>query len=412
MKDKKFLWAFLIFALMFAWFPGQAACASRMPDAKLRELVSASVRDARTGLGYPGNQNIALGEFYKWYVDSGLSNVLLNNAGDPFSSHGALNALEFEREVIEFFAPLYGFDVKEVWGIVTMSGTDGNNHGIYFGYKLLKGRTNLEPVLYVSKESHYSNMRLADVQNIEVRLIDCDKMGRMLPSAFRKALDPKRPALVVYSIGTTFKGAVDDQEAINAILDEVRPAAVYRHVDAALFGGFLPYTAYKDLVNSGKLHFDSIAISGHKFFGMDEPCGIFLTTKATLAKQNPFNITYLNGSMPMINCSRSALNPLKFYWIINKVGISGFTAQAGKILNVANYLKERLDAIGWPAWKGDCSNTVFFKRPSQRIMDKYNLAPEHDERFGGNLAHIVVMQHVDEKVIDAFIKDMLADMGK
>lgn len=49
---------------------------------------------------------------------------------------------------------------------------------------------------------------------------------------------------------------------------------------------------------------NSIAISGHKFFGMDEPAGLFLTTMEVKENQNPFNITYLNGSMPMINCSR------------------------------------------------------------------------------------------------------------
>ena len=42
-------------------------------------------------------------------------------------------AVWFEREVIESFAPLYGFDLDNLWGLVTMSGTDGNNHGLYFG---------------------------------------------------------------------------------------------------------------------------------------------------------------------------------------------------------------------------------------------------------------------------------------
>ena len=49
--------------------------------------------------------------------------------------------MDFEREVIEFFAPLYGFDLDDLWGIVTFSGTDGNNHGIYFGSKYLEKKT-------------------------------------------------------------------------------------------------------------------------------------------------------------------------------------------------------------------------------------------------------------------------------
>lgn len=103
--------------------------------------------------------------------------------------------------------------------------------------------TGMEPILYVSKESHYSNMRLADLQNMEVRLIDADSMGRMLPEAL---------------------------------------------------------------------------------------------------------------------ASRSALSPMKFWWIINEVGTEGFTRQAERMLSMARYLKDRLDLIGWPAWLGETSNTVFY----------------------------------------------------
>lgn len=78
-------------------------------------------------------------DFYQWYIDSGACSTMVNNAGDPFHPHGEIiNALSFEREFIEFFGPLYGFDKNNLWGLVTFSGTDGNNHGIYFGAKYLE----------------------------------------------------------------------------------------------------------------------------------------------------------------------------------------------------------------------------------------------------------------------------------
>ena len=64
---------------------------------------------------------------------------MANNVGDPFDPHGHyvnMNTVEFEREVIERLAPLYGFDKDNLWGIVTFSGTDGNNHGIIFRRKI------------------------------------------------------------------------------------------------------------------------------------------------------------------------------------------------------------------------------------------------------------------------------------
>ncbi|MDO4537994.1 MAG: aminotransferase class V-fold PLP-dependent enzyme [Coriobacteriales bacterium] len=363
-------------------------------------------------LGYPVNEDLQLQEFYDWYRASGLDKVMLNNAGDPNDSsstdHGALAV---EGEVIKFFAPLYGFSANNVWGLVTASGTDGNNHGIYFGRNYLVSKTQLEPILYVSTESHYSNMRLAELQQMETKLIPTDEMGRMNPDELKKALDPTRPALVVYSMGTTFKGGVDDQAALNKIIDEANLPAVYRHVDAALFGGYLPFSEYKDLVNKQVCGFDSIAISGHKFFGIDEPCGLFFTTKDVMDQQNPNEVSYLNGSMPMINCSRSATNPLKFYWLIKTKGVEGFTQQTTSMLENTTYLKSKLDEIGWPAWVS-CkeSNTVFFKRPSDATMKKYSLAPDKDDRFGGDLAHVTVMQNASRDLIDKLIADLQAEL--
>ena len=183
-------------------------------------------------------------------------------------------------------------------------------------------------------------------------------------------------------MGTTFKGGIDDQNALNEILSKYPEVEVYRHVDAALFGGFLPYTEYSDAVDRRVQPFDSIAISGHKFFGMDEPAGLFLTTMEVKDNQNPYDITYLNGNMPMINCSRSAIAPLKFWWIIQRVGLDGFTEQATGMLERAEWLKGELDKLGWEAWLEPMSNTVYFRRPPLEIAEKYMLAPDHDDRLG------------------------------
>ncbi len=356
--------------------------------------------------GYPSNQKSPLISFYRWYVGSGLNLMLLNNCGDPFTKEKHRNTLDFEREVIEQLGPLYGFEPGHLWGIVTFSGTDGNNHGIYFGAKYLESKTHKKPVLYVSDAAHYSNKRLVDLQNLDMKLIPSDEYGRMIPEELEKLLVPDRPALVVYAIGTTFKGAVDDQDALNAVLAKYPDMAVYRHLDSALFGGYLPYTMYRDTVDRRVHPFDSIAISGHKFFGMDEPSGIFITTMEVKNQQNPYNVPYLNGNMPMINCSRSAVSPMKLWWILKHTSRESFEAQANAMLEQAVWLKDELDRIGWPAWLEPMSNTVYFKYPTKEMVEEYHLAPDYDERLGGDLCHIVVMQHVTKERMQAFIDDL------
>jgi hypothetical protein len=52
----------------------------------------------------------------------------------------------------------------------------------------------------------------------------------------------------------------------------------------------------------------------------------------------------------------------------------------------------------------------FFKRPTPEICRKYNLALGYDDQFGGELAHVVVMQHVTKAKIDGFIKALEQEM--
>ena len=374
-------------------------------EARLDEIAEKCFTHKSKDFGYPVNQSSQLKGFYRWLMGSGLNLTMVNNAGDPFGGSHPLraNTLDLEKEVIEYFGPLYGFDPENLWGIVTFSGTDGNNHGIYFGTKFLEKKTQKRPVLYVSDAAHYSSKRLGDLQNLEIKVIPADVHGCMIPEELEKALIPEKPALIVYAMGTTFKGGIDNQEKLNAVLAKYPQMEVYRHIDAALFGGYIPHSRYKDILNRKLQPFDSIAISGHKFFGMDEPSGIFLTTRTVRDNQNPYSVSYLNATMPMINCSRSAVSPVKFWWIINHTTKGQFAEQANQILDRAQWLKDEFDKIGWPAWLEPMSNTVYFKRPSEEIVDLYNLAPDYDERIGGDLSHIVVMQHVTKERLQEFL---------
>ena len=376
-------------------------------EARLDQFAGDIVVRKSHDLGYPVNQKSKLVGFYKWLSGSGINLAMVNNAGDPFNIHGTHpNSLAFEREVIEYFGPLYGFDLNDLWGIVTFSGTDGNNHGLYFGAKYLERKTQMKPIVYVSDSAHYSTRRLADLQNLDLRLIPSDVHGSMIPEELEKALEPERPALIVFAMGTTFKGAVDDQDRLNAVLDKYPSMAVYRHIDAALFGGYIPHSEFKDVLDRNIHPFDSIAISGHKYFGMDEPAGIFLTTAEIKNNQNPYSVSYLNGSMPMINCSRSAMSPLKLWWIIKHTSEESFVRQTERMLETAKWLKSEFDRLGIPAWLEPMSNTVYFKRPAQEICKKYDLAPDHDERLGGDLSHIVVMQHVSREHLAPFLDEL------
>lgn len=375
---------------------------------KLIDLVKRCYERVDHNIGYPVCQYPNISGFGEWYAKTGLCDISVNNVGNPFDDEQLiLNATLIEREVIETFAPLYDIPEGEEWGFVTNSCTDANMHGIYFGAKKLQNETGMLPIVYISKEAHYSSSRICDVQNLETRMIDYDHLGRMDPESFRKNFVKDRPALIVFAIGSTFMGATDDMVEIGKVLDELKPIGVYKHLDAALFGGYFPFTEYKDLVSMKKQDYDSIAISGHKFFGVDEPSGIFLSRKDILAAQRTMVVPYLKNDMPLISCSRSAIAPLKFYWILKHVGFDTLAKQAKEMLDNTDYMQKKLDEVNYPAWHMPYSNTVFFKRPPEWICRKYGLANGYLTEYGGELSHVVVMQHVKKNIIDEFVSDLM-----
>ncbi len=382
-----------------------------LPEQKLVDLIKKIYSRVDTNIGYPVCQYPNIAGFGEWYAKTGLCDIAINNVGNPFDDEQfILNSTAIEKEVIESFAPLYGVPKGKEWGFVTNSGTDGNMHGIYFGAKKLQKETGMLPIVYISKEAHYSASRICDVQNLETRMIDFDKNGSMDVEDLRKNLVPSRPALIVVAIGSTFMGAVDNLQEINKVLEEVKPVGVYKHVDGALIGGYLPFTKYKDLVNMEKQGFDSIAISGHKFFGVDEPSGLFISTKEVIEAQTAAKVEYLNNDMPLISCSRNGLTPLKFYWIMKYVGFDNLKKEAEALLENTEYLQKRFDELNYPAWHMKYSNTVFFKRPAEWIRKKYALANGFIPFYGGELSHIVVMQHVKKNIIDEFIDDLIKSL--
>lgn len=377
--------------------------------ARLTQVADALVKRSKQQMGYPFDQEVNLKAFYEYLVKTGLCDVTLINVGDPYKTEwDMLNSDEFERAAIDFFAESFHFENTH-WGVLTNGGTDGNMHGIYFGRKALAAKSPLPPILYVSEEAHYSVKKMGDIQNLETRIIPAAPAGQMLTEELRKQLDPKRPALIAIAIGGTFKGAIDDQRAIARVIEEVKPVACYRHLDVALFGGYLPYLeeeSARHIVDVQQMGFDSLALSGHKFVGLNEPAGIFICRKSVLDSLNSTPVPYLNGVIPTINCSRSGFDALKLYWKIATTGREGFQAQARHIMRMTAMLKDELSKHGVKPLVNPWSNTVCMPRPSDRVIHKYCMACNECRHYG-KLAHVVVMQYFTPELIQQLVKDVI-----
>ena len=279
-------------------------------ETRLAELLKEIKDGDQWQVGYPGNQKFDYSPLIPF-----LSHCL-NNIGDPFhQTHYRGNTHQFEREVILHFAQLTGLDPDDAWGYVTSGGTEGNMYGLYLAREL-----HPEGMLYFSEEAHYSILKIARVLNMPHTTVKRRTDGEIDYDDLRDMLTVhrERPAIILATIGTTMRGAVDDIPAILQIIDELDIGEHYIHADAALSGMILPYV--DDPQPFGfDAGIDSISISGHKLIGAPLPCGIVLTRKhlvETLGRAVELvgvNDTTLSGS-------RNGLTPLMLWYAINRHG--------------------------------------------------------------------------------------------
>jgi glutamate/tyrosine decarboxylase-like PLP-dependent enzyme len=379
-------------------------------------------------LGYPINMNTPPEDFFAWrqqLINAGIDTFAYNNVGNPFKdSPIPFNTHDFEQELILRFGKLYGFPPGNTWGFLSHSGTDSNMHGMYMGRTILKGRTGMLPKVYFTKEAHYSVQILRDLLGLEAVYVGTLADGGMDPDDLRQKLAaaPSHPALVTATLGTTFKGAIDQ---LDPIQEALKGHPSYLHLDAALFGGYLPFTAhtgetsYQSKSNPALARYDSIAVSCHKFFGFPSPAGLFITSKSHFDEFNRFfrqihNPEYIHHVPGTITCSRDAVKPAEFYFYSTPSAMAKLTEDAQSMQQNTTYLIDQMQArfSHWhPTRVNNLSNTIFFRKPSDRIVKKYSLATMHLEinQVKQDYAHVVVMPHVKREVLAEFLSDLEKD---
>ena len=381
-------------------------------------------------LGYPVNMNFPPAAFFDWRKKlnaAGLNQFNFNNVGNPFKhSHFSFNTHNFEKELIERFGTIYGFKRNQVWGFLSNSGTDSNMHGIYIGRTLLKSRTGVMPKIYFTREAHYSIQILSNLMNLEQVVVDTEADGSMDLNdlEYKLKANPDHPALVIATIGTTFKGAIDPIDDIQSKLSKHAGCDYYLHLDAALFGGYLPHTPFaEELLHTRSpglsVRYHSIAVSCHKFFGLPAPAGLFITTRSIFEAfemqfekiHDPQYLLQLPGT---ITCSRDPVKPAEFHFFSSKKDFSRQAADARKMLNNTHYLLGEMNTHYSnlePVRANNRSTIIYFRKPSDKIVQRYTLATMEIERNGQPVphAHIVVMPHAETKILDRFLED-LAEM--
>ncbi|WP_320775845.1 pyridoxal-dependent decarboxylase [Streptomyces sp. CRN 30] len=366
--------------------------------APVRALVTRMHRQKPYELGFPTNLAFDLS-------DAGiLLSTLTNNAGDPAHSDTAdISTKPMERAVIAWFTELAGGDPDGTYGYVTGSGSEGILFGLHTGRRRLP-----RAPLYASAEAHYSVRKAAGLLRMELVEVACRADGGMDPDALyaacrtrrrRDALTGRRPrgAVVVATVGTTMRGAVDDLPALRAASAPAGP--VHVHSDAALGGLLAAFSPARPAWGLGQ-GADSLSVSGHKLVGCPVPCGVVLTPDRYVS---PVPVgAYLGTDDHTLGCSRSGLAAALLWMRLRRLGTSGVRDLVHRCRRTAVYARTALERAGARPERLPEAIAVTFDRPPRDVVDRWHLATQ------GDRAHLVAMPHVTPEAVDALCRDLTA----
>lgn len=379
----------------------------------------------------PHGQRIIPREILGIKPDS-IADSYTNNVGWPQDKIDTfcLDSRELELDIVRMLGRFYGCPDGFLRGFVTTGGTEGNFTGLWWNRDWLQSATGAPPILLTSDQTHYSVSKAAQQLAIEGRLIkstrngdiDCNELSRMLDSIAEK--EPDRPILMQCNLGTTQTGALDNLHSIHSLLvtkvrDRGQKFAI--HVDAALLGACLPVRRpFGDVDYFRDLQVNTMAISGHKFFGSCCICGLCLTTAPFLdecSRLRKTNVEYLTGLHDMTpSGSRSGFSTLSLhntlcglYLHTDAHRLKMLVAQCYR--NVTYFVRQLVVLIGVDAViHPPHSLTVCFPRPSNALMKQYQLMPVNLPHTTQPLAGVCVLVNVDRKKIDQFLGDYRRDM--
>jgi len=355
----------------------------------MENSLETKLKDAlNTYLGYPCNSAYDYGEVIRFL------NIHINNVGDPFlSSTYRANTKEVERDVLWWFADLWGIKKDNMWGCITNGGTESSLQALYIARESAGDKPH---ILLTSKDSHYSIFKIAKMLRLNLVIVESQENGEMnyldFDAKLRDNLD--KYIIVNLNMGTTMKGATDSNtEVFRIIKKHKKEKEYYLHADAALSGFFLPFLE-RDLFF--KAHINSMSISLHKFLGLPYPAGIFMMERRFLQFVT-HNVEYIGTSDATVSGSRNGHTPILIKHIIDKKGYDEFKKDVEGCIEMAEYAVEQIPG----AWRNHNSITVVIPRPNDDIIQKWQLATEKD------ISHLVIMPHVNKEKLDAFLEDLI-----
>jgi tyrosine decarboxylase / aspartate 1-decarboxylase len=337
---------------------------------------------------------------YKMFLES--------NLGDPGLFKGTK---AMEGEVINLLGDLLG--KQDIHGHIITGGTEANIMAMRAARNSAKQENPRikDPEIIVPKSAHFSFKKAADMLCLNIIEAELDSDYKVDINSIEEMLSENTVAVVAVA-GTTELGKVDPVEDISNICLENN---IYLHVDAAFGGYSIPF-----LTEMGyefpKFDFElqgvcSITIDPHKMGLAPIPTGGILFREKKYLDAMSIETPYLTeDTQSTIVGTRTGASTAATWALIKYLGRDGYKKVSNQCMEITKLLYEGIIESGFEVVTEPQLNIVAFKSKSISVDELAkkleNLGWAVSKSSYPRAIRVIVMPHIKEKHVKAFIEDL------
>ncbi|GAA5858625.1 hypothetical protein JCM8547_001396 [Rhodosporidiobolus lusitaniae] len=389
-----------------------------------------------------GNPHLNLASFVTTYMEDEAEKLMVDNLSKNFIDVEEYPAMgEIETRCVNMISRLFNAPLddenKEPVGVSTVGSSEACMLSVLAAKRKWKNRRIAEgkpydkPNIVMSAAVQVVWEKAARYFEVEEKYWYCREGTYLMDPKEAVDLVDENTILLVSILGTTYTGGYEDTKTMNDLLLEKNKKEgldCHIHVDAASGGFVVPFTQ-PDLLWDFRLPLVCcINTSGHKYGLAYAGVGWAIwRNKTFLPEEILFTVNYLGSPQVSftLNFSKSGVQVLGQYYVLLRLGKSGYRAIMENLTGTADYIAGEVEKIGdgmfelmseksgkglpLVAWKikGDKPYDEFAIASHLRqrgwIVPAYTMAPHTDKL---KMLRVVVREDFTRSRADTFLRDL------
>ncbi|KAG0744636.1 hypothetical protein G6F57_009144 [Rhizopus arrhizus] len=393
-------------------------------------------------LALDGNPALNLATFVTTYMEEEAEKLMAENLSKNFIDYEEYpQSVELCNRCVNMIARLYHAPMHSADEEALGCSTVGSSEAIILATLAMKrrwqnarkekGLPTDKPNLILGANCQVAWHKAIEYLEIEAREVECTEDCLCMDP--KKAVDlvDENTIGICAILGSTYTGHYEDVKTLNTLLEEKNQENgwdVGIHVDAASGGFVAPFTVPELEWDFRCSRVVSINVSGHKYGMTYAGVGWCIWRGPEyLPKSLVFNINYLGSDQASftLNFSKGAAHVIAQYYVLIRLGRSGFKKIMSNLTATADHLADRLKATGrfeiMSEGQGRGLPLVAFRLKDEHHYNEFDISSKLRERgwivpaytMAPNVEHIkmlrvVVREDFSRSRCEILVKDIIA----